>query len=91
MDECKVKMPHSVIIDSRSRISLTGVTATGNFDDEEICLYTDYGSITVKGEGLGVNIINTSSGEVEAEGKIISLTYSERTSKKEGFMTKVLR
>ena len=84
-------MPHNVIIDGRCSISLTGVTATGNFDDEEICLFTDYGSITVKGEGLKVNVINTSSGDVQAEGKIISLTYSDRAAKKEGFMARVFR
>ncbi len=91
MEEKKARLPHSLIIDSRHNITLTGVTATDNFDEEEICLYTDYGSVTIKGEGLKVNIINTESGDAEASGKINSVTYSDKASKREGFMTKVFR
>ena len=91
MDEKKLKLPHTVIIDGRSSITLTGVTATDNFDDEEISLFTDYGAVTIRGEALKVNVINTESGDVQASGKINSVVYTGRTAKKEGFMTKVFR
>ncbi len=91
MEEKKVKLPHTVIMDGRKSITLTGITATDNFDDEEIALFSDYGQITIRGEGLTVSVINTESGDVQATGRINSVTYSDRVSKKEGFMSRVFR
>ena len=36
MEEKKVTLPHSLIVDGRKNISVTGVTEADNFSDEEI-------------------------------------------------------
>ncbi len=84
-------LPHSLIIDGRKSISVTGVTESDNFNDEEIILYTSYGQITIKGENLQISVLNTESGDVTASGKVNSVTYSDRTEKRQGFFSKVLR
>ncbi len=91
MDEKKVMLPHSLIIDGRKNISVSGVTEADNFNDEEIILYTSYGQLTIKGEDLQISVLNTESGDVTASGKVNSVSYSERSTKHQGFFSKVLR
>ena len=90
MDERKI-LPHSLIIDGRKNISVTGVTEADNFNDEEIILYTSYGQITIKGENLQISVLSTESGDVTASGKVNSVTYSDRTEKHQSFLSKVFR
>lgn len=91
MDEKKVILPHSLIIDGRKNISVSGVTEADNFNDEEIILYTSYGQLTIKGEDLQISVLNTESGDVTASGKVNSVSYSERSTKHQGFFSKVFR
>lgn len=84
-------LPHSLIIDGRKNISVTGVTEADNFNDEEIILYTSYGQITIKGENLQISVLSTESGDVTASGKVNSVTYSDRTEKHQSFLSKVFR
>ena len=91
MDEKKVTMPHSLIIESRKSISVTGVTGADNFNDEEIILYTSCGQLTIKGDGLQVGILNTESGDVTVSGSVNSVFYSERAEKHQSFWKKVLK
>ena len=88
MDEKKVTMPHSLIIESRKSISVTGVTGADNFNDEEITLYTCWGQLCIKGENLQLSVLNTDSGDVSASGKINSVVYSERLEKHPGFFSR---
>ncbi len=91
MDEKKVMLPHSLIIDGRKNISVSGVTEADNFNDEEIILYSSYGQLTIKGEDLQISVLNTESGDVTASGKVNSVSYSERSTKHQGFFSKVFR
>ena len=91
MDEKKVVLPHSLIIDGRKSISVTGVTEADNFNDEEIILYTSYGQITIKGENLQISVLNTERGDVSASGKVNAVFYSDQSVKHQGFFSKVFR
>ena len=50
MDEKAVKKPHMLMLESRNKLSFSGVTQIGAFDEEMLTVYTDYGEITVNGE-----------------------------------------
>ncbi len=91
VEEKKVMIPHTLVVDGRKNISVTGVTEADNFSDEEIILYTSYGQITIKGENLQISVLDTGSGEVTASGKVNSVSYSERSTKHQGFFSKVFR
>lgn len=91
MDEIKKALPHSLILEERRKLSLSGITDVGNFDEESITLYCNQGEITVKGEKLQVNVLDVNTGQFEAEGKIISLQYSDRKLKNPGFFSKVFK
>lgn len=76
-DEKKIVQKHTVIMDERSRISLTGVLDVFAFDEENIVTETELGMLTIRGINLHVNKLNLEKGELEVDGEIDSLFYSQ--------------
>lgn len=91
METTTKKLPHTLILESRNRLTLSGVTEIGSFDEENLTVYTDFGEICVSGDSLQVSVLNTVTGEVSAEGRIDSVKYSDKTAKKSGFLSKVFK
>ena len=73
---------HSVSINERKNILITGVKKIDSFDNEEFLMETTMGYIVIKGEGLEIIKLDTYQGNVSIKGKINSLNYME-TAKKE--------
>lgn len=83
---------HNLIIESRSRTVVSGVTDVGGFDDKSICMYTSMGRLTVKGADLHIIKMSVETGDVIFEGTVNSLEYSDkRLSKDESFLKKLFR
>ena len=91
MTENKIKMPHSLIQKDRSQLTFSGVTDVDSFVENLITAYTDYGELTVKGEGLHISVLNTDTGELSIDGNVSSLTYLENLPKSTSFFSKVFR
>lgn len=75
---------HHVILENRKKLSVSGVRDVENFDEENICLLTECGKLTVKGASLHVNQLSLETGEVTVEGGVDSLIYSTEEAKREG-------
>lgn len=90
MDEKTENLPHSVLIENRERITLSGVTDVGAFDENTLTVFTSYGEITVKGENLQVTSLSLDTGEVSADGTVSSLVYSAFQKKQGGFFARLL-
>lgn len=93
MDEKKaIKMPHSLILQDRRGLSVSGVLDVDSFDEQIIILFTEQGELTIKGNDLHINKLSVDTGELSVEGYIDSLTYSEeKTSSKSGFFSKLFK
>lgn len=78
------KLPHSLILNDRKNVSVGGVLDVGSFDEQVIVLYTDVGELTVKGKNLHINKLSVDTGEMQIEGKIDCLTYSDSGFKSKG-------
>lgn len=91
MAEIIKNKPHALILNDRKSLSVSGITEVGNFDDESIVLYSDFGGITVKGEELQVSLLNTETGEVSVQGRINSIQYSDRMTKHISFWARILK
>lgn len=74
---------HSVTINERKNILITGVKKIDSFDNEEFLLETNMGYIIIKGEELEIIKLDTYQGNVSIKGKVNSLTYMEGSNKKE--------
>ncbi len=88
-DEKQINLPHSVIIEDRNTIKVTGVTEVGKFDEKSVVLFTTHGETEIKGEELHVIALNIDKGEVVAEGRIDSVIYSETVSNQGGFFARM--
>lgn len=80
---------HNLIIEDRKRLSMTGVTDVGGFDEETLSIQTASGCVTVRGENLQVTKLSLESGELCAEGIINSLAYSAPPVKGKGLFAKM--
>ncbi len=91
MEEKKIKMPHSLVMEDRRALSITGVSDVDSFDESTIIIFTDMGELTLRGEDLHIRNLNIEAGEVSLEGKISALSYADNAVKQTGFFSKVFR
>jgi len=75
---------HNIIMENRSKASISGVEDVDSFDEQNVILFTSAGLLTVRGHGFHINKLNVESGEVVIEGDIESLTYSETMGRDSG-------
>ena len=68
---------HKIMISNRKSGVLNGVIDVLSFDVGEILLETELGMLMIKGNDLNVNRLTLEMGEIDIEGKIDSLTYSD--------------
>ena len=75
---------HDVSMYDRGRASITGVREVISFDSKAILLETTKGSLAFYGEGLHVKRLTLEKGEVDLEGQICELKYSDSHFSKDG-------
>lgn len=83
MEEKQTAGAHKVTINGRHSGTISGVSDVLSFDVNEILLETEQGMLMVKGSQLHVNRLTLEKGEVDIDGKIDSLTYSNANVRKE--------
>lgn len=76
-EEKKIIQKHTVIMDERNKISLTGILDVFAFDEENIVTETELGMLTIRGGNLHVNKLNLEKGELEVDGELDSIAYSQ--------------
>ncbi len=86
MEDKKVQGMHSLIMENRSKITLTGVKDIHSFDEELVLVETELGILTIKGLNLKMNKLNLDNSELNVEGKIIALIYTESEIEKKNKM-----
>ena len=82
---------HSVIIDSRERISITGVLDVISFNDSEIEVNTDGGAMTIFGQNLHINKLNLDDGQLIVDGFIEGMEYVETQTAKGGMFSRLFK
>lgn len=80
MEEKQYTKAHKVTMLNRRTGTITGVLDVISFDIAEILLETEQGMLTVKGADLHVNRLTLEKGEVDLEGRIDCIVYSEVTA-----------
>lgn len=68
---------HKVTITGRRSILITGVNDVLSFDANEVLLETVQGILMVRGDELHVSRLSLEKGEVDVDGHVDSLTYSD--------------
>ena len=84
-------MAQTLILEDRKKLHISGVTDVDCFNENEIRLYTELGTLTVKGRGLHINEISVESGDALVEGEVASLVYGDKVSRKLGVKGRLLK
>ena len=84
MNEGITHTGHTVTICGRQSVLLTGVEDVINFDEGAVVLATLQGTLAIEGEGLHIKQMNVDSREFGIEGKIHSLCYLDKRSRRRG-------
>ena len=75
MEAKSVEQPHRLTLDSRSRLSVTGVLEVESFDESTVVLHTARGGLVIRGGTLQLKTLSIDGGQVAVNGTIDSLSY----------------
>ena len=78
------ELPHRVVLEDRSRLTVSGVEEVERFDENTVVLSTAQGGLEIQGEGLHIEKLSLDGGDLKVEGDIDSLTYEDSGREKAG-------
>lgn len=82
---------HNVIMESRKKLSVSGVEDVESFNESEIILHTNMGVLIVGGTGLHINKLTIDNGEVMIDGEVAELRYAGQTENSGGFLKRLFK
>lgn len=86
------RLSNNVTLENRKLLIVSGVKEVDNFDDRSIDTSTELGKLSIQGENLNIKKLNLELGDLEVEGKISGLNYSdEKDSYSKGFFSKLFK
>lgn len=84
-----VRRPHSVILEERTKLTVTGVDEVLSFDEGEVTMRTSRGSLIVRGSELHVGKLAIDTGELGIDGTVSELLYEDEQQRGEGFWARL--
>lgn len=78
MEQKQGEGTHKLSLEGRKTLTLTGVKEVISFDAKEVILDTVLGVLLLRGDELNVTRLLVEKGEVDLDGRIDSLVYTER-------------
>ncbi len=93
-DKVKNRQRHTLMMENRSRLQMTGIIDVISFDLNKVLLETDYGVVTIKGMNLHVSRLTVEKGELDIDGEITAMEYSkvlDADRKGESFIGRLLK
>jgi sporulation protein YabP len=93
MEEKKVVKPkvQNILVENRQKLLVSGVIDVESFNEQYVIVHTELGILAIKGEGLHISRLNLDNGELNVEGDILSLEYSESEGSKGGFFSRLFK
>ena len=82
---------HSLALEDRKSLTLTGVEEVERFDERQIVLQTALGALVILGEELSVSRLSVDSGDVIITGRIDALEYEDGAPAGEGFFARLFK
>lgn len=75
-DSSSAHPEHVLTVSNREHLLVSGVSAVDSFDDHEVILQTDLGTLTIQGEELHIKQLDLESGRFAVDGVVNVLSYS---------------
>lgn len=71
------QLPHSLTLNERNTLNMTGVSEVVSFDENTVVLRTGLGTLEVQGQQLQLKTLLPDGGQVTIKGHISGLYYEE--------------
>ncbi|MDR0841494.1 MAG: sporulation protein YabP [Christensenellaceae bacterium] len=83
---------HSIHIDERQLMSISGVKDVDSFNEQEVQLLTEAGELRIEGAELHLTKLDLDAGQVILEGEIFALEYaSEQQASSGSLLSRLFR
>lgn len=84
---------HNVIMENRKKLIISGVDDVASFDESTVTLSTTMGMLIIKGSDMKINKLSIDTGDVEVEGELDLLEYTDAESRADGggFISRLFR
>lgn len=85
------KQKHTLQMEDREKLQVTGVTEVLAFDEENVMMETYGGLLIIKGQGIHMDRLDLTLGEVAIVGILDSISYSDRVTPEKTWLSKLFR
>lgn len=75
MSETPMGKKHTLMLDNRRKLVLTGAVEVNGFNEETVSVKTTAGTLIIKGSGLHIDKLNLETGDVTVSGTVNSMQY----------------
>ncbi len=75
-------LPHTLTLENRRVLNITGVEDVQGFDEETVNIVTSMGILIIKGVALHISKLSLDTSEVSIDGEIASMHYLKGSEKK---------
>ena len=82
---------HSIVVEDRRSVAISGVTDVESFDEQTVLLMTDAGELMIKGFGMHISKIDVVSGDLTLEGEIYGINYNDSQPSGGSFLSRLFR
>jgi sporulation protein YabP len=91
--EKSISFGHSITINERKNIVISGIKKLNGFDNSEFFMDTVMGALVIKGDKLELVSLDTYSGKITIKGLVLSLAYldGEKKLNKESFLSRLFK
>ena len=81
----------NIVLEDRSKMSVSGVEQVDSFNENIISLSTIKGGMNIKGSDLNISNLNLEDGKVKISGLINSIEYISKEGEPKGILGKIFR
>ena len=81
---------HSIIMENRTKMTVSSVTDVDRFDENEIVMNTNEGVLVVTGENLHIGKLSLDGGELHVDGRIDAISFEDAPASRGGFLSRLL-
>lgn len=87
----KILSAHTVYMENRRELKITGVLQVIAYDEYKVVLRTDFGKMTISGRNLVAGQMSTENKTMELSGEVNYIQYQANRGKSESGIAKLLR
>ena len=84
------ELSHRVVLEDRSRLTVSGVEEVERFDENTVVLSTAQGGLEIQGEGLHIEQLSLDGGDLKVEGQVSALIYQSERRERGGLLSRLL-